>query len=96
MEWSTLEQLRAWNTPTRQASRARARCLLDEKYPGQYVAYTDDWNGEELVRTVVAASADLAEFQQLLAALDPDTRRRMTMTSVPPADLIATPSVDLP
>lgn len=96
MEWSTLEQLKAWNTPVRQASRVRAGRLLDEKYPGQYVAYTDAWDGEELVRTVVAAAPDLAEFQRLLAALDPDTRRRMTMTNVLPADQISAPSVDLP
>lgn len=96
MEWSTLEQLKAWSTPARRASRARARQLLEEKYPGRYVAYTDEWSGEELVRTVVAASPDLVEFQRLLAALDPDTRRRVTMANVPPADLISVPSVDLP
>ena len=86
MGWSTLEQLKAWNTPTRQAARAREDQILAEKYPGKHIAYTDDWSGEDLTRTVVAVSPDPAEFARLLAALEPDVRRRVRLTDTIPVD----------
>lgn len=88
MEWSTAEQLRAWWTPAKKAARDREDRLLNEKYPGQYIAYTDDWRGEELTRTVVAVSADVVEFHRLTAALEPDVRRRLRLTDTIPVDTL--------
>jgi hypothetical protein len=88
MSWSTLEQLKAWWTPARKAARKREDDRLGERHPGRYVAYTDDWNGEDLTRTVVAAARDLTEFHRLTAALPPDVRRRVKLTDTFPADTV--------
>jgi hypothetical protein len=64
---------------------------IDETYPDHDVAYLDEWDGDVLRRTVVAASRDLAEFQQLLKALDPVVRRKVSLTRVPPAGVIFLP-----
>jgi hypothetical protein len=64
---------------------------IDETYPNHDVAYLDEWDGDILRRTVVAASPDLAEFQTLLRALDPAVRRKVILTRVPPADVIFMP-----
>jgi hypothetical protein len=56
---------------------------LQNKYPGQDVAYVDNWNGDELDRVVVAHAADLGEFHRLLAALDPGLRERVQTSHVP-------------
>lgn len=79
MSWSTAEQLKAWWTPARRAARDREERLLAERYPEQYVAYIDDWNGDELVRTVLGAAHDLDEFHRLQASLDPEVRKRVVM-----------------
>jgi hypothetical protein len=89
MGWSTLEQLKAWWTPARKADRLREDQRLIEAYPGQYIAYTDDWNGEELTRTVVAVSPDPAEFQRLLSALEPEVRRRVQLADTHPVDTLS-------
>lgn len=83
MAGSTLEELKARWAPARKAARNREDRLLQEKYSGQYVASTDERNGEELVRTVVAVAAQPAEFQKLVAALEPETRRRARPEAVP-------------
>ncbi len=74
-------------------ARWKADHEIDEKYAGQYVAYLDNWNGDELDRVVVAAAVEAAEFQRLLADLDPAVRDRVEMTHVPPADVVEVPSV---
>ncbi len=82
-------------SPAHLAERRRADQMIDDTYPGKLVAYVDNWTGDTLDRVVVAASDDAAEFQRLLAALDPDTRRRIDMMNVPEADVIEVPSVFL-
>ena len=79
MAGSTVEQLKAWWTPARKAARDREDRLIEQRYPEQYVAYVDDWNGEELVRTVLGTAHELEEFYQLQAALDPEVRERAVM-----------------
>jgi hypothetical protein len=56
-------------TDAQVASRDRADAELRRDYPGQYVAYLDVWNGNDLTRTVVAASPDLGTFHRLQEAL---------------------------
>lgn len=63
-------------------ARRQADYALHEKYPGQNVAYVDTWNGDELDRQVVAASADTEEFRRQLAALDPAVRKRVQQTYI--------------
>lgn len=76
MAGSTIEQLKAWWTPARKAARAREDRRIEEQYPEQYVAYVDDWSGEELVRTVLGTAHDLDAFYRLQAALSPKVRER--------------------
>jgi hypothetical protein len=64
---------------------------IDDTYPDHDVAYLDEWDGDVLRRTVVAASSDLDEFQKLLRALDPAVRRKVSVTRVPPAGMIFLP-----
>ncbi len=88
MAWSTLEQLKAHKAlnPTRVAALRESSLAMSEKYAGQYVAYTNDWNGDELARVIVIATPDAAEFSRLLGALTTDVRRRVEMTRIPDGD----------
>jgi hypothetical protein len=59
MAGSTIEQLKALKVLTRPASAATARPTGDaEQYAGQYVAYADEWTGDEVRREIVCAAAD--------------------------------------
>lgn len=80
MAGSTLEQLKAWWTPARKSARDREDRRIAEHYPKRYVAFVDEWDGEELVRTVVGAASDLADFVQLQLGLAPDVRQRLRVT----------------
>lgn len=82
-------------TPTQLAARRRADQLLDDTYPGQYVAYLDDWVGEDIRRTVVVTGRGPAEFQRILASVDSETRRKMQITRVPDAGVVSVPSVTI-
>lgn len=70
-------------TAAQLAERRRAEAAIADRYPGQDVAYVDEWTGDTLDRIVVAASPDPVTFQDLLAALAPEVRRRVQLTSVP-------------
>ena len=86
-------KLRPPTPRVRGLARWKADAALDEKYAGQFVAYVDNWNGDELDRVVVAAAVEAADFQRLLADLDPAIRSRVEMTHLPPSDVIDVPSV---
>lgn len=86
MAGSTIEQMKAWWTPARKAAREREDRRIEEQYPEQYVAYLGDWNGEELVRTVLGAATDLGDFVRLQLALDPDVRRRLKIADTHRSD----------
>lgn len=69
MAGSTLEQLMAVSAERRQPALEREDRLLAERYAGRYVAYTDAWDAQyELIRTVLAATSDPAEFERLCSA----------------------------
>jgi hypothetical protein len=82
-------------TPAQVAAMRRAERAVDQAYPGQYVAYTETWSGDDVAWTVHATAHTAAEFQQRLAALDLDVRRRVQMTRIPPADVIEVTSATL-
>ena len=75
--------------PAQVAASRREHAVLDAKYPGQHVAYIDTWDGDALSRTVVAASADVAEFHRALAALPPEVRSRVGLTRIPEANILS-------
>jgi hypothetical protein len=89
------EKLRAMNykTPAQRAALQRAHDELCERYPGQDVAYIDEWNGEELTRTVVAAALTCADFHKQLRELPADLCNRVEMTQVPDPHVVDCPSV---
>lgn len=98
MAETTLEQIKTLRakTPAQKAALLEAGYAMDERYAGHFVAYTDDWNGDELVRTVVAAAVDPSEFQRLMAALEPRARRVAQLTLIPPADAVSAGSASAP
>ncbi len=91
----SISDLRPKLTPTQLAAIRREDQAMFEKYPGQYVAYLDDWNGVALTRTVVVTTADVAEFHRSLKALAPDIRKRVQMTLLPHADSFSATSAFL-
>jgi hypothetical protein len=79
-------------TPVQVAAMRRAERAMDASYPGQDVAYVEEWDGDDVEWRVVAAAPTAAEFQRQLQALDPQTRRRVQLTRIPPADRVEVPS----
>jgi len=73
-------------TRVRGLARWAADRALQDKYPGQYVAYIDNWNGDEIDRVVVAHTPDLEEFHRLLATLEPELRERVVTDRVADPD----------
>jgi hypothetical protein len=63
---AAFEELRRQHDPKRSAAEQRERETLAAKYPGQFVAYLDAWDGERLTRTVLAAAESLSEFHRRL------------------------------
>jgi hypothetical protein len=56
-------------TEAQYAVRARADLDIEAQYPGEYVAYSDAWNGNELNRRVLAHAPDAEGLQVGLARL---------------------------
>jgi hypothetical protein len=56
---------------------------IETTYPGEYVAFIDTWNGDELTRRVLAHAPDCETFYALMAAVDPELASRAGMTRVP-------------
>lgn len=75
---AVIEEMRRQYDPKRTAAERAAREELVAKYPGQFVAYLDEWDGERLTRQVLAASRSLSEVHVALRARpDLDTIRRV-------------------
>ncbi len=72
-------------------ARRREERILSERYPGKYVAYVDDWDGDSLTRTVVGVNGDPKEFQVLLGRLPQELRERVELTRIPDSDRISIP-----
>ena len=75
-----------------QLAALRAECQrIDATYPGQYVAYTDEWNGDELKRTVVLTAPTVGEYMNKMEALTEDFCLRLhgTRVSSPDSPLFA-------
>jgi hypothetical protein len=89
MAWSTLEQLKALRakTPAQKEALRRADYALCEKYPARWVAFTDEWKGEELVRTVLVAAAEVGPFYEQVDQLPPEVRARLQCTRIPDPDV---------
>ena len=77
------------------AARRRQDELIDVRFPGEHVAYLDEWDGESLFRRIVAHAAGAIEFQILLAALPQTVMKRVQLTLVPEADSIPVPSCQI-
>jgi hypothetical protein len=90
MAWSTLEQLKALNakTPAQKEALRREDLALCEKYPAQWVAFTDEWKGEELVRTVLVAAADVGPFYEQVDKLPPEVRSHVECTQIPDPNVL--------
>lgn len=80
-------------TPAQWEALRRVDAAMCERYPGHEVAFLDTWDGDQLVRLVVAATTDVTEFQVRIRCLPADARSRVQMTQVPDPDVIECPSV---
>jgi hypothetical protein len=91
------EELRRQYDPKRAAAEQAEREVLAAKYPGQFVAYLDEWDGQRLTRHVLAAAASLSEFHRLLGAHPdyPARRTEIVVTQIhdPTDDTILVPSL---
>jgi hypothetical protein len=76
-------KLRPPTTPARGKARQRADLALQDKYPGQYVAYVDNWTGDELDRVVVASAIEVADFHDKIDKLPTDVQEQVQRTLVP-------------
>ncbi len=94
---ATLEELKARHakTPAQVAALRAAEYEMDEQHAGNFVAYTDDWDGDALTRTVVACAPTVAAFHEQLERLQPDVRARVALTQIPPANALSAPSAFL-
>jgi hypothetical protein len=79
-----VEELRRQHDPRRSAAEQAEYAALAEKYPGQFVAFLDTWDGEKLTREVIAAAESVAELHsQLRARPDLDAVRSvMTVAQI--------------
>jgi hypothetical protein len=74
---AAIEQARREYDPKREAAEQAEHDALAARYPGQFVAYLDGWDGERLTRHVLAASESLSEFHRQLGE-HPDYEARRT------------------
>jgi hypothetical protein len=81
--WQEVLRLCPPTTPARGAARRKADLSLQDAYPGLYVAYLDNWSGDELERVVVASAAEVRNFHTALRGLSAEIRARVTTTRVP-------------
>lgn len=76
-------RLRPPTTAAQAAARRKAREAMEATYPPRcYVAYVDNWTGDELDRVVVAASTDWDEYQRQLVAVPQDVRARVEIDEI--------------
>jgi hypothetical protein len=80
-------------TPAQKEALRREDFALCEKYAGQHVAFIDEWNGEELVRTVLVAAVECEPFYEQVDKLSPDVRARLHCTRAPEPGVFEVPSV---
>lgn len=94
---AAVEEARKLYDPKRSAAERAEREVLVAKYPGQFVAYLDAWDGERLTRTVLAAAPSLSQFHAQLGG-HPDYQARRTEVVVtqvrdPNDDAVLIPSL---
>ncbi|MBX9623072.1 MAG: hypothetical protein K2X82_04585 [Gemmataceae bacterium] len=83
-------------TAAQYAAWQRAEAEIEEKYPGQYVAYLETRDGDNFVREVVAASADWDEYLAQVHRLPPEVQERVGITEPrEPDDVIDIGGADL-
>ena len=73
-------------TKTQSAARRRADDQMHEAYPGCYVAYFDEWNGDVLNRRMFLVAQTPAELQEKLKGIERGLRRKLQMTLIPDLD----------
>lgn len=81
--WQEILKLHPPTPPVRGRARQRADVALQDTHPGLYVAYLDNWTGDELERVVVASAAEISDVYAALTQLPPDARARVATTFVP-------------
>lgn len=80
------------------AARDAAYQELVRTYPNHYVAYSDEWDGDELKRTVVVAAPTFDEYMDKMEALPAEfcEQLRVTRVSAPDAPIFVSALFRLP
>ena len=85
-------------TPAQIAAFDRAYQELMRDYPNHYVAYRDEWDGDELTRTVVVAAPTVGEYMNKMEALPVEfcDQLRVTRVSAPDSPIFVSALFRLP
>jgi hypothetical protein len=62
------------------AALVREDTATETTYPGEYVAFVDEWNGDELTRRVLVHAPDSETFHARMGELDPALAARADVT----------------
>jgi hypothetical protein len=71
--------------PKREAAEGAESLKLQARFPGEYVAYLDAWDGQTLTRTVLAHDADLGKLMAAADGWPRETQDRVKVDYVFPA-----------
>jgi hypothetical protein len=73
-------------TRTQHLARIREDQAMFDAYPGRYVAYIDNWEGETLTRTIVFVADGVEEYGRKYDELTQEVRDKIRVTLSPEAD----------
>jgi hypothetical protein len=77
----------AGETPERSAARAARFAELAQQYPGQYIAYREEWDGARIVEPfLLAVAVDSIAIERALEALAPEQARDAVIHYLMPLD----------
>src|SRR5580693_4685131 len=73
-------------TRTQHLARIREDQAMFDAYPGRYVAYIDNWEGETLNRTIVFVADGVEDYGRKYDELAQDVRAKTRVIRAPEAD----------
>jgi hypothetical protein len=83
-------------TRTQHLARIREDQAMFDAYPGRYVAYIDNWEGETLNRTIVFVADGVEDYGKKFHELTAEVREKIDITLTPdPDEGFSCPSVML-
>jgi hypothetical protein len=81
---------RAHFDPVRDAAEDAEYEKLVARYPGEWVAFLDAWDGQTLTRQVLVHEADLGRYMAVAETWPEDVRERVQVTYIHPPGALCT------